>query len=423
MKVLIRPKKLNGVIDVVPSKSYSHRAIIAASLSKGRSVIKNVLFSDDINRTITCCEAFGAKISKFENYIIVEGSKVLRVNESVNVGESGSTIRFMIPIMLINSMPMEFIGENNLVNRPLDAYYKIFDEQEIKYSHPNDKHLPLKTEGGLKSGEFSVLGNVSSQFITGLLFALPLLNGDSKINIIGNLESKAYIDLTLDILSLYNIEVVNNNYESFYIKGNQEYVASDYVVEGDFSQAAFFLSMGVLGNDISLGCMNMESLQGDRKIIDDIKALGGNILYSDGLLKALPSDLKGTVIDFSQSPDLGPVLSVLSSLACGNTKFVNAGRLRIKECDRITCVKDELNKLGANVSESETEMYFNGVEKLHGSLELDSHNDHRIAMSLAVASTICDTPLLIENAGCVKKSYPHFWSDFVKLGGDIDVID
>jgi 3-phosphoshikimate 1-carboxyvinyltransferase len=217
MKVLIRPKKLNGVIDVVPSKSYSHRAIIAASLAKGRSVVRNVLFSDDINRTISCCEAFGAIIEKHENYLIIDGSNVRRVKDIVNVGESGSTIRFMIPIMLTNSLPMEFVGENNLVNRPLDAYYKIFDEQGICYSHPSDKYLPLKTNGGLKSGEFSILGNISSQFITGLLFALPLLDGDSKINIIGNLESKAYIDLTLEILNEFGVFTIRtrNSFLSF----------------------------------------------------------------------------------------------------------------------------------------------------------------------------------------------------------------
>lgn len=424
MRVLIRPKKLQGVIDVVPSKSYSHRAIIAASLASGCSVIKNVLFSDDINRTIACCEAMGANIEKYDNYLVINGTKKVKREKSVvNVGESGSTIRFMIPIMLTNDSPMEFKGENNLVNRPLDSYYKIFDEQGVKYIHPENQYLPLKTNGGLKAGTFSILGNVSSQFITGLLFALPLLDGDSAIKIIGNLESKAYIDLTLDILSLYGISVINNNYESFNIRGNQEYIPYNYVVEGDFSQAAFFLSMGVLGNDISLGCMNLDSLQGDKKIIDDIKALGGVITYEDGLLKALPSNLTASTIDFSQSPDLGPVLSVLASLSEGNTKFINAKRLRIKECDRITCVKEELNKLGACVSESEEEMYFVGVNNLDGSLELDSHNDHRIAMSLAVASTVCKTPLLINNAGCVKKSYPHFWNDFVKLGGDIDVID
>lgn len=424
MKVLIRPKKLSGTIDVVPSKSYSHRAIIAASLAKGQSVIRNVLFSDDINRTISCCEAFGADIQKFENYLVINGvEKVQRKYNKVNVGESGSTIRFMIPIMLTNEEEIEFIGENNLVNRPLEAYYEIFKKQGIEYEHPINQYLPLKTKGKLMPGEFLVLGNVSSQFITGLLFTLPLLNGNSIIKIDGKLESKSYIDLTLDILKLYGIEIENKEYKSFVIRGNQKYKSHDYTIEGDFSQAAFFLSMGTLGNDIKLGCMNLNSLQGDKKIIDDIKSLGGEIIYEDGYIKALPSNLKAAEIDFSQSPDLGPTLSVLASVSQGESKFINASRLRIKECDRITCVKEELNKLGANISESADEMYFIGVDKLNGSLELDTHNDHRIAMSLAVASTICSSPLLINNAGCVKKSYPNFWDDFVKLGGDVDVID
>lgn len=424
MKVLIRPKKLKGVIDIVPSKSYSHRAIIAASLAKGRSIIRNVLFSNDINSTISACEAFGAKIEKYDNYLVIDGvEKVSREKDAINVGESGSTIRFMIPIMLTNSSRMKFIGENNLVNRPLDAYFDIFEEQEISYAHPLVANLPLVTEGGLKPAVYEIDGNVSSQFITGLLFALPLLDGDSEIVIRGKLESKSYIDLTLDILKLFGIEIINDNYSKFIVKGNQKYRPHDYVIEGDFSQAAFFLSMGALGNDISLGCMNMDSLQGDRKIIDDIKALGGEIIFENNLLKALPTKLLGNTIDLSQTPDLGPTLSVLASICDGDTKFINAGRLRIKECDRITCVKEELNKLGACVSESSDEMYFTGVQSLSGSLELNSHNDHRIAMALAVASTVCNTPLLIDGAECVKKSYPHFWSDFVKLGGDIDAID
>lgn len=424
MKVLIRPKKLSGTIDVVPSKSYSHRAIIAASLAEGRSVIKNVMFSNDIIRTIECCKAFGADIEKYENYLVINGVRNVSRNENViNAGESGSTIRFMIPIMLVCSEKITFIGENHLNKRPLDTYYEIFEKQGIKYSHPSDSYMPLEVEGGLQSGLYEIRGDISSQFITGLLYALPLLQGDSTIKITTKLESKAYIDLTLDILNRYGIKIVNNNYEEFKVKGNQKYTPCNYTIEGDFSQAAFFLVMGALGNDISLGCMNLKSLQGDRKIIDDIKSLGGEIIVKDNCIKAYAENLKGTVIDFSQSPDLGPVLSVLASLAQGNTTFVNAGRLRIKECDRITCVKEELNKLGANVSESENEMYFEGVSSLVGSDELYTHNDHRIAMSLAVASTICSLPLVIDGAECVKKSYPHFWDDFRKLGGDFDVID
>ena len=424
MKVLIRPKKLSGKIDVVPSKSYSHRAIIAASLSEGESVIKNVLFSNDILRTIDCCRAFGAEITCYENYLVIKGtSEIKRASSVINCGESGSTIRFMIPIMLVNNEKMEFRGENHLNKRPLETYYEIFKRQGIKYSHPIDAYMPLHTEGGLRSGEFMIPGDISSQFITGLLFALPLLDGDSEIKIIGNLESKAYIDLTLDILNKFGIKIRNNNYTSFTVFGNQKYVANNYTVEGDFSQAAFFLVMGALGNDISLGCMNLDSLQGDKKIIQDVKDLGAAIKSEEETIKAIHNPLRGAVIDLSQSPDLGPVLSVLASVSAGNSKFINASRLRIKECDRITCVREELNKLGACVTESHDEMYFNGVTELHGSMNLDAHNDHRIAMSLAVASTVCTSPLLIHGAECVKKSYPHFWDDFKKLGGDFDVID
>ena len=424
MKVLIRPKKLSGNIDVVPSKSYSHRAIIAASLSDGVSIIKNVMFSNDILRTIDCCRAFGAQIECYDNHLVIKGaSEIKRIKNKINAGESGSTIRFMIPIMLVNSEEMEFCGENHLNQRPLDLYFKIFEKQNIKYSHPENAYMPLFTRGGLKPGTFEVRGDVSSQFITGLLFALPLLSGESKIKITTKLESKSYIDLTLDILKKFNINIINNNYEEFIIPGNQKYLPCDYIVEGDFSQAAFFLVMGALGNDINLGCMNLDSLQGDRKIIEDIKALGGRIVINDNMIKAEAIDLKGAVVDFSNSPDLGPVLSVLASVCSGDTKFINAARLRIKECDRITCVKEELIKLGAIVSESYEEMYFTGVSTLGGSMELYTHNDHRIAMSLAVASTIASSPLLIHGAECVKKSYPHFWDDFRKLGGDFDEFD
>lgn len=423
MDILIRPRKLNGIIDIIPSKSYSHRAIIAASLAKGHSRIKNVLFSEDIKRTIEACEAFGAKITRYSNYLEIEGSQgVNRVSNYINAGESGSTIRFMIPIMLVNKEQMLFTGENHLVKRPLDVYFKIFEEQGIYYERGKDD-LPFKTTGGLSNGIFNIPGDISSQFITGLLFALPMLEGNSTINIIGKLESKAYIDLTLDILSKYGIKIVNNNYQSFEIEGNQEYLARDYVIEGDYSQAAFFLAMGALGNDVKLACMNLDSLQGDKKILEDIQALNGNIIYQDSLLFALANNLHGNTIDFAQSPDLGPVLSVLASVSKGETHFINAERLRIKECDRITCMREELTKMGAIISEEKSKMHFVGVNSLDGSLELDCHNDHRIAMSLAVASTICQGPLKLRGAECVKKSYPHFWDDFKKLGGDFDVID
>ena len=419
MNVIIHPKKLKGEVIIPPSKSLSHRAIIAACLAEGVSVISNISYSKDINATIGAMEAIGAKVIRNGNQLIINGSNVKRVGDVIDANESGSTIRFMIPIALVNAEPITFTGKNNLVNRPLDSYFEIFDKQGIKYEHSDGVYLPLKVSGGLKPDTYHIRGDISSQFITGLLYALPLLNGDSKIVITTNLESKGYIDLTLDVLKDFGIEIINNDYKEFIVKGNQQYKAIDYTVEGDYSQTAFFLVGGALGNDITLLGMKEASLQGDKKIIDDIKAMNGNITFESEILKCEPSKTVGAVIDFSQSPDLGPALTVLASLSNGTSHFINASRLRIKECDRITCMLEELNKMGANITESPDSMTICGVNELKGCI-VYSHNDHRVAMALAMAATVCDSDVKILNAECVSKSYPHFWEDYIKLGGSID---
>ena len=419
MNVIIHPKKLKGDVLIPPSKSLSHRAIIAACLAKGTSIISNVSYSKDINATIGAMEALGAKVVKNGNTLTINGSDVKRTRNIIDANESGSTIRFMIPIALVNNEPITFTGKNHLVNRPLDSYFEIFDKQNISYNHDEGVYLPLHVDGGLKPGLFEIRGDISSQFITGLLYALPLLEGDSKIVITTNMESVGYIDLTLDVLKSFGIEIINNNYKEFVIKGNQQYIPTDYVVEGDYSQTAFFLVGGALGNDINLLGMKEYSLQGDKKIIDDIKAMNGDVTFTGGILKCSPSHTKAAIIDFSQSPDLGPALSVLASVSKGTSYFINASRLRIKECDRITCVLEELNKMGASITETPTSMIINGVNQLHGCV-VDSHNDHRLAMAFAMAATICDSDVKILNAECVSKSYPNFWEDYIKLGGDVD---
>lgn len=415
MNVKIYPKKLAGFINIPPSKSLSHRAIMAASLAKGRSIISNIIFSKDILATISCMENLGAKIQKLENSLIIDGGFNYQGKE-FNAHESGSTIRFIIPIALSLVNKAKFNGINNLVNRPLDAFFTIFDNLKIKYQHPKNCYLPLEVEGQLRSGIYEVRGDVSSQFITGLLYALPLLEGQSKIVVTTNLESKGYIDLTLDVLNKFGIKVINNNYKEFIIQGNQEYKPFDYYVEGDFSQAAFFLVGGALGADIKLKGMNLASYQGDKKIIADIKAFNG-VITNNEYLSAQESELRGTTIDFSQSPDLGPVLTVLASLAKGNSKFINASRLRIKECDRISSMKENLNLLGAKIKEFSDGMDITGVDYLKGGV-VDSFNDHRVAMALAIASIKAKEPITILNAECVSKSYPHFWEDFKALGGE-----
>ena len=421
MNVTIKPNKLSGTIQIPPSKSLSHRAIIAAALAEGESIISNVLYSKDILATIDAMRACGAEIKEYSDHLVIHGSKVKRVKSMINANESGSTIRFMIPIALVSGEEIEFRGENHLVKRPLDTFLEIFDLQGIKYTRGED-YLPLKVYSGLKCGTFKVRGDISSQFITGLLYALPLLDGDSKIVITTNLESKGYIDLTLDMLKKFGIEIENKEYKEFIIKGNQSYKPYNYTIEGDFSQSAFFLVADALGADIKLSCMNMDSHQGDKKILLDMEDFGSNIIFENDLLSLENKALHGATIDFSQSPDLGPALTVLAALAEGESNFINAGRLRIKECDRITAMRIELEKMGAKIIEHKDGMTIYGVKELHGAI-IDSHNDHRVAMAIAMASLKTKGDIKILNAGCVSKSFPNFFSVFESLGGIVSYED
>lgn len=418
MKIKINPKSLKGNIMIPASKSLCHRAIICAGLSQGESTISNIMFSKDIQATCNAMKALGVGIVIDKHRVKVSGKSSSLVKEkNINCNESGSTLRFMIPIVATLGQTFTFNGEGKLVERPLDDYYKIFEEKNIDYIN-NEGKLPLTIKGRLTPSEYKIRGDVSSQFITGLLFALPLLDGDSKITITTELESKGYVDLTIDMLNKFSIAIENRNYKEFIIKGNQQYKARDYDVEGDFSQVAFWLVAGLLGCDISCGGMNISSIQGDRDILDIIKLMGGNIEISDSWIRSIPKETKGAIIDAKDVPDLVPVLAVLASLSKGKTKIINASRLRFKESDRLKAISEELSKIGANIKETEDGLIINGVESLKGG-EVSSWNDHRIAMALAVASVRCTEPLIIDGAESVSKSYPNFWTHFKELGGDI----
>lgn len=337
----------------------------------------------------------------------------------IDCNESGSTLRFLVPISLLFSGRSKFIGKGNLGKRPLTTYYNIFDNQGIEYSY-EEGNLNLIINGKLKPGVFEVEGNVSSQFITGLLFTLPLLNGDSKIIITTEMESKGYIDLTLRAMSDFGVEIINNNYREFIIKGNQKYNARNYRVEGDYSQAAFFLCADALGNNVLCQDLDLNSLQGDKEVIDILERMNVVFNSKDTDVKGIINgELIATIIDGSQCPDIIPVLTAVAALSKGITEIINAGRLRIKECDRLAAVTSELNKLGAKIIEKEDGLLVTGVEKLKGNVEVWSHKDHRIAMTLAIASTRCEEPIVIKDYECIAKSYPRFFDDFRTLGGDI----
>lgn len=427
MKIKIKPGNLKGTIEIPPSKSYSHRAVIAAALAENgkKSKIDNLKFSVDITTTTDIMENWGAEIERFESAleIIGNGGKVAPRDKYVQCNESGSTIRFLIPVGITRENELIFDGKGKLVDRPLDSYYKIFKEQGLKYETTGGK-LPLTVNGKLKPGNYEIDGNISSQFITGLLYALPLLDGDSKLTINKNLESKGYVDLTLEILKLAGIEIVNNDYKSFDIRGNQTYKPFNYTIEGDYSQVAFWIVAGIISanrdNEVKCLHVNKNSLQGDREIIEIVTRMGANLEIFDDYVIVKPSKTKGTVIDISQCPDIGPILTVLAALSEGETRIINGERLRIKESDRITSIKTELNKLGGNVAEEGDSLIIQGVEGFRGGVTVNAWNDHRIAMSLAVASTRCEKEIILEEAESVRKSYPHFWDDFVKMGGEIE---
>lgn len=423
-KVKIQPGRLTGTVNVPSSKSMGHREIICAALAQGISVIDNISMSDDIAATLRCLNALGVKsemmASKFDGRCAVKiyGSGGVKATGTVcDCGESGSTLRFLLPLGALCGEPVTFSGAGRLGERPLKPYYDIFDLQGIKYSPAQG--LPVTVEGRLCSGEFKLPGNVSSQFVSGLLFALPLLEGDSQIIITTPLESQSYIDLTLAALAKYGIKVTNNNYQSFSVSGRQKYQSGNADVEGDWSQAAFWLVAGCLNGSVICGGADAASLQGDRVVKDILTAMGGNITQADGGLQIVTSRLHGTVIDAADCPDIIPVLTVAAAVAEGTTTIINAGRLRIKECDRLHAIAVELNKIGADITEQAESLVVKGKPQglLGGSVS--AWNDHRIAMSMAVASLVCRMPVIIDGSESVKKSYPTFWQDFVMLGGRI----
>ncbi len=427
--VRIIPSALAGEVHVPSSKSMGHREIICAGLAEGTSIIDNISMSKDIEATCRCLTALGVKIeniaSKFADRcaLKVTGSGTLRAAASeADCGESGSTLRFFIPLAATLGQPFTFHGHGKLVSRPLQAYYDIFDSQQLAYTNESGK-LPLTVNGRLQPGYYKLPGDVSSQYVSGLLFALPLLEGDSVLEITSPLESAAYVDLTLSCLAKYGISIVNENHRVYKIPGNQKYLPNNGEVEGDWSQAAFWLVGGSVGKGMTLEGMDMQSLQGDKAIIDIMRQMGSNIAADDKLC-VNTSAADAAVIDGSDCPDIIPVLAALASVSSGTTKIINSARLRIKECDRLAAMTSELNKLGAKVTELPDGMIIEGCsDGLAGGAQVDAWNDHRIAMSLAVIAAKCKEPFVLTGADSVQKSYPAFWQDYLKAGGKIEVLE
>ncbi|OJV66787.1 MAG: 3-phosphoshikimate 1-carboxyvinyltransferase [Clostridiales bacterium 38-18] len=418
MTKIIKPSTLKGEVIVPPSKSLSHRAILAAALAEGESVIENLVFSEDIEATCRVIEALGVKMFREETTLRIQGTSALKTpNVPLDCNESGSTLRFLIPFAGLIDGPVTFTGKGKLVTRPLDPYFRIFNEQQIQYNY--EGALPLTVDGQLKSGVYRLPGNVSSQFVTGLMYVLPLLEGNSEIILESKLESRDYVELTLQILEVFGVKVETIDNEHYKIHGNQMYRPAKYRVEGDYSQAAFWVAAGLMGDGLLLTDLAQNTKQGDQRILEIAKDMGANFTWKKEQLEVSRTQTEGTVIDASQCPDLVPIVATLAAVSKGKTHIINAGRVRIKESDRLKAICTELKVLGANIEEEPEGLIIEGVERLTGG-NVAGWNDHRIVMSLAIASTRCDSEVIIEGSEAVAKSYPHFFEVFQSLGGKLN---
>lgn len=437
MNYVVNPGGRSGSVCIPASKSYVHRMLICAALSYDKSVILCDGLSKDILATMDCLKALGADIVLFEKgKMSVTPLMPGKDNDREAVlpcNESGSTLRFLLPIAAAIGRKSVFEMEPGLAARPVDPILNVLNEHGVSVSRDTQSNT-ISVEGKLQPGDYSIPGNISSQYISGLLMALPLLDGNSRLEITGNLESADYVKITEDVLEFAGIrfEKCDNVYV---IPGKQRCRLNIYVdglsVERDWSNAAFFMCMGALSEKgILLRDMPMNSAQGDKKIIDILKDFGANIQIEsddekdkasgnsnmDGMLSVFvkKGELKGQIIDASEIPDLVPTIASLASLAEGTTRIINAGRLRIKESDRLKSTSEMLRALGAYVIEEDDALEIHGREYLSGGIA-DACNDHRIAMAAAVAACGCKGEVTVCGAQCVAKSYPGFWDDFGKL--------
>lgn len=413
MNYQVKKSKLSGSLYIVPSKSIMHRVLIAASLADGESTIYNPLYAIDTLQTIEGLKSLGVLFETRLDKIGVLGGEIRHMKRTINARESGSTLRFLIPIALITEEKETFLLSDSLANRPMRPYEDVFKEKNIFYEKKDNS---INVKGPLISGDYIIPGDVSSQFISGLLFALPLLSGNSKIVIKGNYESKSYVDMTIDILKKFKV-VVEEKKNVIFIRGKQRYLPADIVIEGDYSQAAFFLVANALGHNVTLKGLSKSSLQGDKAILNLLEQYGCEVKFNDELsVKKIKPTPEGLVFDIANSPDLGPILFALAALSDKEITIKGIKRLKYKESDRIKAMTENLSLLGSKFILNDNQITFY-PSNLKGGITVNSYNDHRVAMSLAIMGTVLEDGLIIEDAEAVSKSYPTFFEDIRTFGG------
>ncbi len=417
MIVRITPAPLTGTIAAIPSKSEAHRLLILSALCKGKTRLMMDGRSDDIDATIDCLRALGAGIDVAPDHVSVRGLRGEPANPLLDCRESGSTLRLLLPVTAARCEKASFTGRGRLPERPIGELTAVMRAHGVRFSA---EQLPFSTQGRLAGGLYELPGNVSSQYLTGLLLALPLAAQNSRITLTTKLESAAYADITLAALRAFGAKVAVSDgvYE---IPGGQAYASPGEIsVGGDWSNAAFFLAAGAIGQPVRVTGLDPDSAQGDRRVLDALRRFGADVTMERGCAAVAPGKLTGCELDVSETPDLVPALAVVAANAEGETRFTNAARLRLKESDRLAAVASLIHALGGSAQELPDELVVRGGQLTGGAV--DSFHDHRIAMAVAIAAVRCAGPVTILDAGAVDKSYPAFFKDYARLGGIVSVV-
>lgn len=421
-RIMILPGMLRGTVAAIPSKSDAHRKLICCALANEPTLLEidQSQTGDDIAATIGCLTALGARIEpadgKWLSVTPVAGNG--RNPVEIDCGESGSTLRFLLPIIPAFNREVTIHGRGKLPDRPISPLRQELQKHGAMFTAPK---LPLTLRGPLRGGIYQLPGNVSSQFVSGLLMALPLLEEDSEIQLTSLLQSADYVRMTLDTLAQFGIRIEQTQSGSYYISGGQHFQSPGRIsVEGDWSSAAFYLAAAALGAEVEVTGLDEASSQPDRLVVTALKAFGCEIERNESGITVQSDGLSAARLSGAQSPDLVPILSIVACAAHGQTEWVNAERLRLKESDRLEATKACITALGGIAGTTAAGLIIDGIGRLRGGM-VDGFNDHRVVMSAAIASLICDDPVQISGWQAVNKSYPNFFDDFRRLGGVADV--
>jgi 3-phosphoshikimate 1-carboxyvinyltransferase len=410
MKISIVPSLVNGCVKAPSSKSYMQRALVATMMSQSRSTLYYSSLCDDSKAVLEIIQDLGANVEVYPNKIIVSGGFQVPLHE-LNCHESGLALRMISPIVALFTEKVTINGSGSLLNRPIDIIVDAFSNLNIKISTSNNK-LPITVDGNLQGGNYEVDGSKGSQIITGLLMALPLANKNSELSV-KDLKSKPYISMTLDLLQTFGIEVVNDNFEKFIISGNQTYKSTEYAIEGDWSNAAFLLVAGAIVGEIEVLGLNLTSKQADIKILEVLKQVGADVICSENSIKVVKNRLSVFEFNAEDCPDLFPPLVALAAYCKTKSTIHGVSRLYAKESNRAVTLKEEFEKIGVKITIEDNTMVIHPSEIQFNTV--NSHQDHRIAMALAIAGLGSKKGLEINGFECVDKSYPHFLEDLKSI--------